>query len=232
MEKEERRKNIMEKGSDGIAHLSSASLEGVQDYEIEQLSQPNSSDLVAGVESQVQNSDGEVEAKGATASQAKNEVESLLVKPSVAKASEDAEVLPRKRNGFLHLFSLRDINSCILISENKRVICSVMISFLVVLSYAHLPHSIARSNSFIASRPLYILLLTDLTIVIARIIRKEVVPDEERREDRQRVNDFGHNWDGALTILEYGLVLYQTIRAIFIDCSFYLVIVICGLSLI
>ncbi|XP_019255378.1 PREDICTED: uncharacterized protein LOC109234015 isoform X2 [Nicotiana attenuata] len=81
----------MEKGSDALDHLSPASLEGVQDYEMEQLSQPNSSDLGAGVESQVQNSDGEVEAKGATASHTKNEVESLLIKPSVAKASEDAE---------------------------------------------------------------------------------------------------------------------------------------------
>ncbi|MCD7450833.1 hypothetical protein HAX54_008576 [Datura stramonium] len=208
-----------------------ASLEGAQDYESEEISQPNISGLQTGEISQVQTSDGEVGAKGVISAKIKNEVKSSLTKPE-AKASEDAEVLPRKRDSFLRLFSLRDINSCILISENKRVVCSVMISFLVVLSYAHLPHSIARSNSFIASRPLYILLLTDLTIVIARIVRKEVVPDEERTEDRQGVKDFGHNWDGALTILEYGLVLYQTIRAIFIDCSFYLVIVICGLSLI
>ncbi|KAJ8535959.1 hypothetical protein K7X08_034360 [Anisodus acutangulus] len=202
------------------SHLSSASLEGAQENEIEELSQPNISGSGAGVESIVQNSDGEVGAIRVIAATAKDE------------ASEDAEVLPRKRDGFLHLFSLRDINSCILISKNKRVVCSIMISFLVVLSYAHLPHSIARSNSFIASRPLYILLLTDLTIVIAQIVRKEVVPGEERDEDGERAKDFGHNWDGALMILEYGLVLYQTIRAIFIDCSFYLVIVICGLSLI
>ncbi|KAK4361941.1 hypothetical protein RND71_017182 [Anisodus tanguticus] len=169
-----------------------SSLEGAEDYEIEEICQPNISSLRTGEEiSRVKNSDGEVGAKGATIAKAKNEVESLITKP-VAKASEDSEVL----------------------------------------SYAHLPHSIARSNSFIASRPLYILLLTDLTIVIARIVRKEVVPDEERAEDRERGKDFRHNWDGALSILEYGLVLYQTIRAIFIDCSFYLVIVICGLSLI
>ncbi|CAN4088924.1 unnamed protein product [Withania somnifera] len=213
-------------------HLSSAGLEGVQENEIEELCQPNISGLRTGQISQVQNSNGEVRAKRDISAKAKNEAESPLTKP-MAKASKDAdEVLPRKRDNLLHLFSLRDINSCILISENKRVTCSVMISFLVILSYAHLPHSIARSNSFIASRPLYILLLTDLTIVVARIVRKEVVPDEVRAEDREQVKDFGHNWDGAVMILEYGLVLYQTIRAIFIDCSFYLVIVICGLSLI
>lgn len=210
---------------------SAAGLEGVQANEIEELSQPNISGVQTGETSQVlQNSDGEVGDKGVISAN-KKEVKSSLTKPQ-AKASKDSEVLPRKHDSFLHLFSLRDVNSCILISENKRVICSVMISLLVVLSYAHLPLSIARSNSFVASRPLYILLLTDFTIVIARIVRKEVVPDEERAKDGERVKDFGHNWDGALTILEYGLVLYQTIRAIFIDCSFYLVIVICGLSLI
>ncbi|KAK6795840.1 hypothetical protein RDI58_009295 [Solanum bulbocastanum] len=155
------------------------------------------------------------------------QTEEISAKQKEIKSSADVV-----RDNFLGLFSLRDINACILISENKRVICSVMISLLVVLSYAHIPLSIARSNSFVASRPLYILLLTDFTIVIARIVRKEVVPDEERAKDTQRVKDFGHNWDGALSILEYGLVLYQSIRAIFIDCSFYLVIVICGLSLI
>ncbi|KAG5619067.1 hypothetical protein H5410_018891 [Solanum commersonii] len=155
------------------------------------------------------------------------QTEEISAKQKEVKSS--ADVVPRKRYNFLRLFSLRDINCCILISENKRVICSVMISLLVVLSYAHIPLSIARSNSFVASRPLYILLLTDFTIVIARIVRKEVVPDEERAKDTERGKD---NWDGALSILEYGLVLYQSIRAIFIDCSFYLVIVICGLSLI
>ncbi|KAM3380261.1 putative protein isoform X1 [Capsicum galapagoense] len=228
MEKQEKRNSVMETHH---SHLSSAGMEGVQENEIEELSQLSISDLRTGEISQVQNSDGEVRAKGVISANAKNEVRSSLTKPD-CKASEDAVALPRKRHSLLHLFSLRDINSCILISENKRVVCSVMISFIVVLSYAHLPHSIAKSNSFIASRPLYILLLTDLTIVVARIVRKEVVPDEARDQDGEPEKDFGHNWDGARIILEYGLVLYQTVRAIFIDCSFYLVIVICGLSLI
>lgn len=39
------------------------------------------------------------------------------------------------------------------------------------------------------------------------------------------------NWDGAVKLLEWGLILHQTVRAIFIDCSLYLGIVVCGLSL-
>ncbi|TMW93385.1 hypothetical protein EJD97_011815 [Solanum chilense] len=181
-----------------------ASLEDAQDYDINEISQPD----ISGLQSE------EISAK----------------QDDQVKSS--ANVVSRKHDNFLSLFSLRDINSCIIISENKRIICSVMISLLVVLSYAHIPLSIARSNSFVASRPLYILLLTDFTIVIARIVRKEVISDEERAKDTERVKDFGQNLDGALSILEYGLVLYQTIRAIFIDCSFYLVIVICGLTLV
>ncbi|WMV22272.1 hypothetical protein MTR67_015657, partial [Solanum verrucosum] len=97
------------------------------------------------------------------------QTEEISAKQDEVKSS--ADVVPRKRDNFLSLFSLRDINACILISENKQVICSVMMSLLVVLSYAHIPLSIARSNSFVASRPLYILLLTDFTVVIARIVR-------------------------------------------------------------
>ncbi|KAH0690915.1 hypothetical protein KY289_018273 [Solanum tuberosum] len=42
-------------------------------------------------------------------------------------------------------------------------------------------------------------------LMIARIVRKEVVPDEERAKDTERVKD---NWDGALSILEYGLLVF------------------------
>ena len=91
------------------------------------------------------------------------------------------------------------------------------------------------AGSVVASRPLYILLLTDATIVFARLYLKNRVDDHgenslEEEEIPQVQDDNAHNWIQAVKFLERGLVLYQAIRGIFIDFSVYAVIVICGLS--
>ncbi|KAI3463344.1 hypothetical protein Pfo_020007 [Paulownia fortunei] len=152
-----------------------------------------------------------------------------LEEKEVATLTSDNANLPEKPLGYL-LSSLTPnvINFSIISSEDTRVVCSVVLAILVVLSHVNLPPNVVKPKSLIAYRPLYVLLLTDVFIVAARLapytqIRKE---DKEKKivEDEQ-------NWGGAVKLLELGLVLHQTIRALFIDCSFYLVIVICGLSL-
>lgn len=85
-----------------------------------------------------------------------------------------------------------------------------------------------KSESVVASRPLYIILLTDVTIVLARMI---LVRREDVEEERVVVPQDGHNWVEAVKLLERGLVVYQAIRGVFIDFSVYVVVVICGLSL-
>lgn len=153
--------------------------------------------------------------------------------PAAAKPTNHQ---PQKRSSCpnrLHLFSLKDINACILSSENARLQCSIIIALLVVMSCVSVPHGMTKSNSIIASRPLYIIILTDVTIVVARLLILG------KREDHQETAEGGsgdkendeYNWTEAFAMLEIGLVLYQTIRALFIDCSFYLVVVLCGLSL-
>lgn len=86
-----------------------------------------------------------------------------------------------------------------------------------------------KSGSVVASRPLYILLLTDVTIVLARLLSAQRSP-EEAVDERKAPREENQNWDGAVKVLERGLVAYQTVRAVFIDCSIYMVVVICGLS--
>ena len=93
-----------------------------------------------------------------------------------------------------------------------------------------------RSESVVASRPLYILLLTDITIVFTLLYleNRDVrgLEDEEEEVMPQVQDDHGHNWAQAVKFMERGLVIYQAIRGIFIDCSVYAVVVICGLSLV
>ncbi|KAK6148867.1 hypothetical protein DH2020_016392 [Rehmannia glutinosa] len=129
-----------------------------------------------------------------------------------------------------HLSSItpKEINFSIISSENTRVICSFVIAILVVLSHINLPHNVVKSKSLIAYRPLYAVLVTDMLIVAARL----ALYSEGKVDDKEvKFEGGGENWDGAVKLLEWGLVLHQTLRAVFIDCSFYLAIVVCGLSL-
>ncbi|KAL7140089.1 hypothetical protein ABFS83_09G097700 [Erythranthe nasuta] len=131
-----------------------------------------------------------------------------------------------------HLGSItpKEINFSIISSENTRALCSFAIAVLVVLSHVNnLPHNVVKSKSLIAYRPLYAVLLTDALIVAARIALYSQ-GKEENEEESKFEDDYGkQNWDGAVKLLEWGLVLHQILRAVFIDCSFYLSIVICGL---
>ncbi|XP_022842652.1 uncharacterized protein LOC111366186 [Olea europaea var. sylvestris] len=164
-----------------------------------------------------------------------NEVESSLVATTVSKASYDANAKPFQKP-FGNLFSSRtprEINSCIITSENTRVFCSIVIAILVVLSHVNFPCKVVKSKSLIAWRPLYVVLLTDLMIVAARLaLYVQRGSDKAEQDEEQRFQEDGHNWGSAIKLLEFGLVLHQTVRAVFIDCSFYLVIVVCGLSLV
>nr|XP_027121464.1 uncharacterized protein LOC113738459 [Coffea arabica]XP_027126323.1 uncharacterized protein LOC113742642 [Coffea arabica] len=168
----------------------------------------------------------------------RNEAELSAVNTRVTKASDDhAKMFMRESRGgtLLNFFTPKEINSSIISSEDTRVFCSIMIALLVVIAYANLPHHIVKSKSLIASRPLYVLLLTDVMIVILRISsakqRGSGEMDVQKKAAKILESD-RHNihWDEAIKVLEWGLVLYQTVRAIFIDCSFYIVIVICGFS--
>lgn len=131
----------------------------------------------------------------------------------------------------VRFFTSKRLNSCIVESESMRIFCALIIAFLVVLSYvdyALFGVNLVKSESVVASRPLYIILLTDVTIVLARMI---LVRREDVEEERVVVPQDGHNWVEAVKLLERGLVVYQAIRGVFIDFSVYVVVVICGLSL-
>ncbi|KAL1551494.1 hypothetical protein AAHA92_19333 [Salvia divinorum] len=143
------------------------------------------------------------------------------------RASRDAKH-PMKPFEY-HLCSItpKDINYSIVSSEKTRLICSLAIALLVLLSHIDPIFIVVKSESLIASRPLYAVLLSDLFIAAATLAllthRREAEKEVELEKDV--------NWDGAVKVLEWGIILHQTVRAIFIDCSMYLAIVICGFSL-
>ncbi|KAK6153667.1 hypothetical protein DH2020_013306 [Rehmannia glutinosa] len=152
-----------------------------------------------------------------------------LEKKEVAILTSENAYLPEKSLGYLFSsITPNEINFSIISSEDTRAICSVVLAILVVLSCVTLPPNLVKPTSLLAYRPLYVVLLTDVFIVARRLAPYAQI----RKEDKEpKIEEDGDNWGGAVKLLELGLVLHQTIRALFIDFSFYLVIVVCGLSL-
>ncbi|KAF2301294.1 hypothetical protein GH714_022466 [Hevea brasiliensis] len=103
------------------------------------------------------------------------------ITPSVEKASPPP-----------NFFSSKRINSCIIASERTRANCSLIIAFLVVISYIDYPMfglDILSSENFIASRPFYIILLTDVTIVLAQLFRENGNDSEEVEKERNEAQE-------------------------------------------
>ncbi|KAL3655510.1 hypothetical protein CASFOL_001296 [Castilleja foliolosa] len=143
--------------------------------------------------------------------------------------------IPEKQYSSCILSSItrNEIHFSILSTEDTRAICSIVLAILVVLSYIALPNNDEKPKSLITYRPLCVVVLTDVFIVAAKLapyaqIRKECYKEPVMMTGEED----GDNWGGAVKLLELGLVLHQTIRALFIDCSFYLVVVVCGLSMV
>ncbi|GLT52067.1 hypothetical protein SLA2020_254290 [Shorea laevis] len=169
-------------------------------------------------------SDGEVRTR----------LQPLKVKTEIQKVSHDPKPIEKTIKHQPRLFSSQRLNHCIIASEGLRSFCAFLLALMVVLSYISYPlfgGNIANSESVVASRPVYILLLTDITIVLARMYVDKQGDFEEVEEEKVVQND-GDNWTDAVKLMERGLVFYQTIRALFIDFSIYSVVVICGLSFI
>lgn len=159
--------------------------------------------------------------------------EPLPEKSTVAKTSNAAEVLQKPSKNELNHFSCKQINFCIIASQGTRSFCALVIALFVVLSYtddALLGMNIVSSEIVEALRPLYILLLTDITIVLKKLFLEQRKQFEVADKEKVEPQEDGDNWTQAIQLMERGLVVYQSMRAIFIDFSIYTVVVVCGLS--
>ncbi|GMI86154.1 hypothetical protein HRI_002284700 [Hibiscus trionum] len=154
---------------------------------------------------------------------------------SIRKASTNTESLQKTSRNQPIQFSSKLLNSCITASERPRSLCALVISLCVLLSHINFPLlglSIGTAQSNVASKPLYIILLTDFAIVLGRLfLGKKGVSGEAEEEKPAASQDNKENWDATVMLLERGLAAYHTIRALFTDFSIYAVVVICGTSL-
>lgn len=91
-------------------------------------------------------------------------------------------------------------------------------------------------NKFLGSilnfRPLYLVLLTNVTLVMGRLLYGDHGSSQRTiGEEHKATSTDEYNWAEQLSkTLDVGLVAKKVVDAVFMDCSVYAIIVICGLS--
>ncbi|XWS17750.1 hypothetical protein CRYUN_Cryun33cG0094200 [Craigia yunnanensis] len=132
-----------------------------------------------------------------------------------------------------NFFTPKQISYAIDASEKTRLLCSVIVAVLVVLSHLGFPLLGNRFlGSIISFRPLYFILLTNVTLVITRLLFDDRGSSQRAIGEENRVaSTDDYNWAEQLSkTLEVGLVAQKVIDAVFMNCSVYAIIVICGIS--
>ncbi|KAG7594966.1 hypothetical protein ISN45_Aa01g036910 [Arabidopsis thaliana x Arabidopsis arenosa] len=123
-------------------------------------------------------------------------------------------------------FSSKKLNASIISSERTRSLSSLTIAAFVVL-FPRL--NIISSDTILALRPLWLLILTDCAIVMSHLTMETSgggLSHEMEDERKSKDGNNGENWSDAEKLLERGVVVYQALRGIFIDCSLYMVVVV------
>ncbi|KAG2291807.1 hypothetical protein Bca4012_007793 [Brassica carinata] len=153
---------------------------------------------------------------------------------SLAEASDsdprDATIQPSPATpsvAFTPLVTItpKHIGAAIDASEYARMFSSILIALLVVLS--HLGFS--SLGSIVSFRPVFLLLLTDATIVLGRILLSHHGdPPSASRRENSVMNGLGIA-DQVGNALEMVMMMKKIMNAVSMDFSLYTVFLICGL---
>ncbi|MED6134131.1 hypothetical protein PIB30_034536, partial [Stylosanthes scabra] len=122
----------------------------------------------------------------------KEPLDSRAAKISAALEAKRSETGGRSRPA--PFFSSRELNACIIASETKRALCSMIIALIVVFNYK-------ISMNVEAMRPLYILLITNVTIVLSRHYSEKSKLLEETDGVSEENVDL-QSWGDAVKLLE------------------------------
>ncbi|GAU34519.1 hypothetical protein TSUD_393930 [Trifolium subterraneum] len=122
-----------------------------------------------------------------------------------------------------------DVSKAIDASRVTRLCCSIIVALLVVASYL----GFSLISTVISFRPLYLVLLTNSTFVVAKIISgKQRGSDDRSRRRQSNADSSSDQWNQLAKTLEIGMVLKSVVDAVFIDCAVYAIVLICSLSLV
>ena len=127
---------------------------------------------------------------------------------------------------FVNTITPRHIGAAIDASEYARMFSSLVIALLVILS--HLGFS-SLGSSIVSFRPVFLLLLTDATIVLGRVLLSHHGdPSSASRRETSVMNGQGIA-DQVGNALEMVMMMKKIMNAVSMDFSLYAVFLICGL---
>ncbi|KAL0327564.1 UNVERIFIED_CONTAM: hypothetical protein Sangu_1834400 [Sesamum angustifolium] len=158
------------------------------------------------------------------------EEELSQISSSMQTPAQDRQREHRHRN----LLTAGQVYSAIAASEKIRMCSSIAAAMLVILSYVGIPVlGFGITRNIIMSRPVYLLLLTNISIVLARVILG-AQGAELRMGQKRSVPNFGGNTvvDQLGKALELALLLQNIFGALLMDFGIYAVVLICGLSVV
>ncbi|KAL4393332.1 hypothetical protein HN51_021238 [Arachis hypogaea] len=151
--------------------------------------------------------------------------------PDIIETEQQSRQMPQMGESKLRI-TPSEISSAIDASRFTRLLCSVVVAVLVVASY--LGFSLMSSKlikSITSFRPLYLVLVTDLSIVAARVLSGKQRGFRRSNGREYRTPSDGDQYAQLARTLELGLVMKNAMDAVFIDCAVYAIIVVCGISL-
>ncbi|KAK9682544.1 hypothetical protein RND81_10G081400 [Saponaria officinalis] len=130
----------------------------------------------------------------------------------------------------------QQVSVAVAVTEHDRFLCSIAMAILVVLSYTGFPIIGSRMfRWFILFRPLFLLLITNITLIVRRLLpdnQKNLVRGDKDHNINASILGDGYAWaEEAGRALELGLMLQNVSGALFLDCSVYATILVFGLSL-
>uniref|UniRef100_A0A9I9D032 Transmembrane protein n=1 Tax=Cucumis melo TaxID=3656 RepID=A0A9I9D032_CUCME len=131
-------------------------------------------------------------------------------------------------------FSINELSLAISESEKTRLCFSTIIAFLVVASCVKFPFLGQSVMRFLFGfRPLYLVLLTNATIVLGRLLftKQKGFRVSDRRDSQVNPPEGQSSVEQIGKVLEASLVAQKAMGAILMDCSVFAVIVVSGLSL-
>ncbi|CAN7032553.1 hypothetical protein IGI04_031359 [Brassica rapa subsp. trilocularis] len=127
---------------------------------------------------------------------------------------------------FVNTITPKHVGAAVDASEYARMFSSLVIALLVVLS--HLGFS-SLGSSIVSFRPVFLLLLTDATIVLGRVLLSHHGdPSSASRRETSVMNGQGIA-DQVGNALEMVMMMKKIMNAVSMDFSLYAVFLICGL---
>ncbi|KAG9146502.1 hypothetical protein Leryth_011788, partial [Lithospermum erythrorhizon] len=125
----------------------------------------------------------------------------------------------------------KEISSALKSTELTRLYCALAAAIIIVLSYVGFPilgNYILKG--VILFRPLFLLILTNISIVAQHIMSEKQRGSSRAGRGRSDIPS-GSGLNRLGDVLEIGLLLKNVIESLFMDCSIFSAVVICGISI-